>query len=770
MRTLLVLLFITITTIGFAQQPFTIDLVIEGSEESNSTFKDLVKEEIEALLSSRTPLTFNEIYTGFNRAETLEKIDEAVASNSDLVITLGIMPSSELAMHSQFAKPSIAGIVMSEQLFHLKATEEGTSGINNFTYIMSPFDVSSDLEMFRKITDFKHLGLVIDQGFLNETNLVEQFFGGVLPADEFEMVPLTGDPAADAASIPDNIDAIYVLPMGNYSKEDIEKFFFDVGERGIPSFAMMGKNYTNAGALASQAPDNFFSTYARRIALDALKIYEGKNPSELPVYINGLQKDFVINMKTANHIGLTPNFDVLNQATLLGLGETASNNELTLETVIYEALSKNLSYQVAEENNAIADEDVNLAKANLFPQISANTAVGLADNNIQGFLNEDLGSFTYGADLTQLIYSEPVYANIAIQKLLKQQTEAATEQTKLDIVLSASQAYLQYLQAQKILQIRSENVSVTKQNLDISSSKADLGYSGLSDVYRLESQLAQNNIDLNTAFATLEQAKINLNQLLNRPQGESFAVADVSLNSDYSLFLNEELGDAVNNQSDIDALVAFFLDIAREELPELQQLQFAKQAQERSLLSNQRSLFLPQVALSANYGNTIDYFSLPAGFPSETSPTYTIGGQISLPIFQGGTRKANIRRTQHSLNQIELQTNDTNNLLEQALRSNFENLGVSYQSVALTSQAADAARKNFEIVQDLYQNGEVDIITLIDAQNASLSAELNANNIIYQLMIDVLTVERYTGQYYFLMDEAEQAEYLNEIKTYLINR
>lgn len=750
-----------------AQKPYQIDFIIEGSPELNSTFKDRVKQEIEALLDSRTTLEFNEQFTGFDRSNTDAIIEKSMNSSSDIVITLGIMPSSELAQRREFNKPAIAGFVMSEQLFQLKSTEEGTSGTDNFTYVVSPFDVQSDLTMLARIAPFTRLGLVIDAGFVAESNLVPNYFRSVLPEDNFEIIPLNGDPIADVQSIPNDVDALYILPVGDYSAQDLQTFFYEVGERKIPSFAMMGKPMANAGALASQAPDNFFSTYARRIALDVLKIFEGKNASELPVYIEGLQDDLVINMKTADQIGISPNFEILNQATLIGLGETTTSNGMSLESVIYEALNENLQLKAANKNNNIAKKDVALAKANLLPQISANANAGLSDQNILMFEEEDIGSYGYGADLTQLIFSEPAYANIAIQKLLKKQTEAATEQTKLDVILNASRAYLQYLQAQKILQIRSENVRVTKQNVDISTSKVNLGYTGQSDVYRLETQLAQNNIDLNTSFATLEQAKYNVNQLLNRPQDQTFAAADVDFNTEYSVFLKEELSDAVDNQKEVDALVVYFLDIARRELPELQQLEFARLAQQRSLKSSQRSFFMPQIALSAQYGNTIDYFSLPPGFPDATSPTYTIGGSVTIPIFQGGTRLYNVQRTKHSIEQIALQKQDVTNSLEQALRNSFENLAVSFQSVELTRKAADAARENFAIVQDLYQNGQVDIITLIDAQNASLQADLNATNILYQLIIDVLTVERYTGRFYFLMSPDEKNQYITEVRSQL---
>ncbi|MDX1569994.1 MAG: hypothetical protein R3200_05865, partial [Xanthomonadales bacterium] len=59
------------------------------------------------------------------------------------------------------------------------------------------------------------------------------------------------------------------------------------------------------------------------------------------------------------------------------------------------------------------------------------------------------------------------------------------------------------------------------------------------------------------------------------------------------------------------------------------------------------------------------------------------------------------------------------------------------------------------------------IIDLLDAQNASLRAEESAANAVYDFLIEVMNVERATGQYDFLASPEEQRALARAIRTHL---
>ncbi|MEM9260369.1 MAG: TolC family protein, partial [Bacteroidota bacterium] len=90
------------------------------------------------------------------------------------------------------------------------------------------------------------------------------------------------------------------------------------------------------------------------------------------------------------------------------------------------------------------------------------------------------------------------------------------------------------------------------------------------------------------------------------------------------------------------------------------------------------------------------------------------------------------------------------------VRSNMETAGASFSNLELSRKAVEASRKNFGVAQNNYQQGLLNITSLIDAQNALLQAEINAINAEYTFINDFLAVERAIGYYHFLALPQEQ--------------
>ena len=87
----------------------------------------------------------------------------------------------------------------------------------------------------------------------------------------------------------------------------------------------------------------------------------------------------------------------------------------------------------------------------------------------------------------------------------------------------------------------------------------------------------------------------------------------------------------------------------------------------------------------------------------------------------------------------------------------------------LNKNAAESALKNVDIVQDLYDEGQLSITNLIDAQNAYLGAEINATNSLYQFIIDFFVLQRYTGDYLALATDEQQADFMTRFIQYQNN-
>ncbi|MDH3801802.1 MAG: hypothetical protein OEU80_06910, partial [Deltaproteobacteria bacterium] len=67
---------------------------------------------------------------------------------------------------------------------------------------------------------------------------------------------------------------------------------------------------------------------------------------------------------------------------------------------------------------------------------------------------------------------------------------------------------------------------------------------------------------------------------------------------------------------------------------------------------------------------------------------------------------------------------------------------------------------------DQYVRGLVSIVDLLDAQNSSLRADQDAENAVYNFLINWMDVERAAGRFDFLMTQAEREEWFQRLQEF----
>jgi multidrug efflux system outer membrane protein len=130
--------------------------------------------------------------------------------------------------------------------------------------------------------------------------------------------------------------------------------------------------------------------------------------------------------------------------------------------------------------------------------------------------------------------------------------------------------------------------------------------------------------------------------------------------------------------------------------------------------------FFPRITIGADAGtaamNVDDWFKGSAGF-------YSMGPQISLPIFQGGRLRAELSRSEaqyaESLERYQQAILEAFAQVEDAL-SGWQHLSVQR---AARERAAKAAARAQDISNKQYRNGLVDFISALDSERVALDAE-----------------------------------------------
>ena len=153
-------------------------------------------------------------------------------------------------------------------------------------------------------------------------------------------------------------------------------------------------------------------------------------------------------------------------------------------------------------------------------------------------------------------------------------------------------------------------------------------------------------------------------------------------------------------------------------------------------------------------------------FPLPNSLNWSVGLSVTLPVFQGGALRARRTRAQIQLDELNLQRQAARQRVEQRVRSVLHKTGASFAGIDLSRDAAEAARRNLELVTDSYRQGVINIITLLDAQNRALVASLVAANAVFDYLVDLMGVQRAVGRFDYFRSAQDRLAFIEQMDAF----
>ncbi len=766
-----------VTTIVKAQQTLNIGICKDANTTEFNEFSNLLKNEIIKLTGSKFDVKFTELSSNMDTVASNNNIQSLMSNpNVDYVITLGYISSKQISESTNFPKPIIAATILDRELQKLPINSNNSTGVNNFTYIESIIKLKQNLIEFSQMFDTKNIAVIIPSVIHDNYPQLKSFFNQNKKDYNISLLTVKDSISTVIDKIPDNTEAVIVFPMLNFSKKDIKSLFLGLNKKQIPSLAISGINYLNLGATVTMTPEFTFQQLARQISLRILKISEGTNPSQIPVDISYKQVS-IINMESLREINKFPDWNILNESILMNVTNFSSAKSINLQRAIAEALENNLQGKMAIRDMEIADREVRIAQANILPQISiGGSAVGLSENLVEASMGQK-GEFTLSgsASLKQVLFSESVFANIAIQKLMLENKKYFNQQTVLDVVSNASVGYVSLLFTKSNLIIQNENVSTTMKNLKMAKAKEGAGQTTVSDVNRWVSELNMNKMKFNDSYTAYRSNMYQINQILNDEINSTINIGD-SDNVDKTIFINEEtMKNIFENPIMTERYASFIIQEMKTNSPEIHQLETMANIIDRKANMYKKHWFMPELVA---FGGADQAFIRngtikPVGMPVPPPPddmTFNYGLSLKIPIFQGGKTAAEATKSYYELDKINLQKEEVMDKLEVGIRSSVQKLRASFLELELSKNAAEAAEANFKMVQNAYFQGAVDLIKLIDAQEVMMQTKQMANISYYQYILDYIFVERYQAKFMFLSSEQEKEDYINRLNKFLLKK
>jgi outer membrane protein TolC len=305
----------------------------------------------------------------------------------------------------------------------------------------------------------------------------------------------------------------------------------------------------------------------------------------------------------------------------------------------------------------------------------------------------------------------------------EQQNYATTTQ---DIVLAIKQAYYVYLGAQALVKVRQDTVRSRELLVRQARGFFEVGTRAKIDVARAEANLFTAQADLIAAENGVKIAWVTLRNAMGSPRLPEQPVAEDSPEVEMSFNL------------------AAARNAAYDARTELKSFDAQKRASDQLIAVARRS-HLPDLNFDASWGrrhlsNDPDQKNT---FPLR--PTWTVGLNLSIPIFDGFRTTNRVEETLHNYYRVKADEEDRRQLIALEVEQSYLRVVETQERIKANEAAARAAKENLDLAQGRYQVGVGSIIEVTDAETLYTDAQTTYIRSVYEYKIADAQLARAMG-------------------------
>ena len=762
----------------FAAQ-FKVAVVFDGPSERNVELVNKIKDELSKLVTGYDKIAFPEKYrlNGNWKKTSIElQLNKALAASEiNAVISLGPVGSHLLCQKSFVRKPAFAAQLLNADIQKIKDRKQLPENLN---YINFDIDIAQHLEKLQEIRKFSRLAVISGSYFEQGIPEIKTFLKEWAKDHRIKIEFISTNNLLNyGASQLRNVDSAYVMPVPELNKDAFKQIVSHLLDKKITSMNMLGQDKVKQGIMTSLAENIDSDKIARRLALNLQRLTFEEIPADFSTAFSHDSR-LHINMATARKIKVYPTWEQMIEAVLIDAEPQNLQRELSLKQVIEAAVVRNLQLAAKRQELEADGHGIDRARARLRPQLNLFARENIMDSDrAETIMTPSKYTTQIGADLMQVIYSEQAQANVDIKKYMLAAKKQEERALILDIMKDAALAYLNVLKARTMQTIQRDNLEVTRKNLELARFREQVGTSGPAEIYRWEIQMASARQAVIDASVMRKKAELALNQILNVSQEEGFTTADCDIFAQVFLVDQKGLAPYIDNQYGFKVFRDFLVKDSFAFSPEIQQLKQNLNAQQRARRSAKRRYSNPTVAVQGNFTRNVKEAGIGEPKPPMTGPfsnmfrypddnDWFVGINVSIPLHEGGDRKAAIKQTDAVIGQLKNNLDFLMQRLELNTRATLEDARSSFSSIGLSNSRAEYAAKALDLVQSAYQRGAVNILDLIDAQNSSLVAKEASANAMYNFFSDFVRVCRAVGTFDFILNQQSHDVWEEKLKNY----
>ena len=383
----------------------------------------------------------------------------------------------------------------------------------------------------------------------------------------------------------------------------------------------------------------------------------------------------------------------------------------TIAGALAKAYMTNPQLKAEEARQRATDERVPLAKSGWRPTVEAE---GRVDRNWQGtrFIDPDTGNpASSKSDFTnpsfRITLNQPIFDGFRTENAVREAeaSVAAGNQNLLaveqEVLLSAATAYMDVLRDREIVDYRQRSLKFFEEEVRASQARFNVGEITRTDVAQARARASEAQGNLAVAIGNLESSVANYVRVIGGAPGKLKYPG-------LSPRVPKTLRDAIN--------------VASETSPQILAAAFNEEAAIASIGVRKADL-LPQLGFQAAYSVAAEPNS--SLLDSESG---SVGGVLSIPLYDGGSTYSRIREAKQTASQRRLEVLDARRQVREAVVRSWHLLKAATATIKAAEDAVAAQRIALEGVREEARVGTRTTLDVLNAANELVFASIALAN------------------------------------------
>lgn len=311
-------------------------------------------------------------------------------------------------------------------------------------------------------------------------------------------------------------------------------------------------------------------------------------------------------------------------------------------------------------------------------------------------------------------------------KLSALDVELAVEQarsSKISMVAQVKKAYYAVLLAQQVYEVYKEVYDNAAKNFEYTEQLYNAGKTSEYEYLRMQVNVKNAEPNVYSSLTAIDLAIWQLKAIMG-------------------IDLETKIGVQGSIDQYKDEMMSYTLtnDVNLENNSTMAQLSLQNEQLERTIKMT-KFQYIPTLSASFAY----NYIAMGDDFNFKWNPYSVAGLTLNIPIFDGFSKRNNIRQYKASQNMLELTMEDTERNLRVAFK-NYENeIATFMKNYSAAESTLEMAQRSYNIAEKMYELGKTTLLELNDAQLALVQAQLTMSRTVYNFMVTKASIEELVG-------------------------